>query len=107
MAKDLPGVVKVETKSEVQDARIAAAAKKPDTYQNYIDEMKRKEQEAVVVKSGDLEVVDAPGDERARKNWLKEVQAKKLLHGYDPKTGVALLLKEVSRARIDNARKGK
>ena len=102
--KDLAGVVKSETHSDVQDAKNAAAAKPSNTYQGFLDAMKRKEEEAVVVRSQDLEVVDAPDDVDERAAWLKGLQEKKLLYGYNPKTGVALVLKEVSRKRIDKAR---
>ena len=99
MAGDLPkGAVIVKEKVDNEAGDKLREVKKTSSFAQFLAVMKKNEEEAVVAKSGDMEVIESISSDD-----LGKMQKDKRLVGYDPDTKTALVLKIVFLAKKKKA----
>jgi len=94
-------VTEVVKEKSVQKVIKKKPAKK--SMKDFIVATKKKEELPTIQRADDWVEMDIPSEDKAA--FLKDLQDKRLLVGYDPKSNTVLVLKPESRQRIDNGRK--
>ena len=97
------GVVS-EVVKEKLDKPVSKKKPAKKSMKDFIVAQQIKEELPTIQRANDWDEMDVPTDAKEKAAFLKDLQDKRLLKGYSPKSNTVLVLKPESRQRIDKGR---
>ena len=98
------GVVSADKVEEKLDKPVSKKKPAKKSMKDFIVAKQIKEELPTIQRASDWDEMDVPTDAKEKAAFLKDLQDKRLLKGYDPKSNTVLVLKPESRQRIDKGR---